>query len=214
MNLKTGTALTAPDFQKHLTYIGTLSSYTADGSPFFTQDSTALVGISLLPNGGTQAVRFSNADGTVTNLCSGAASLQAEIKEIDSNRFVILNFSPDSEVLDVYLSGPDKGCLKVNSAVLNSQAGMTLTGFVISPDKSKILAELASFDSTSTKSNDHLVFVPLDGKPSYIVNTPVSDQAYITDAGFADDSKSIVYVGNQIRLNERDIFLWRAPSAP
>lgn len=54
-------------------------------------------------------------------------------------------------------------------------------------------------------------FNSLNGQPSYLINTPTSGNAILKDVFLLNDSKSVLYYGNQIDPAVVNAYLWMAP---
>jgi hypothetical protein len=44
-----------------------------------------------------------------------------------------------------------------------------------------------------------------------VVNSPAFSSATISSARFLGDSKTVIFIGDQLRPNDSNIFLWTAP---
>lgn len=174
-------------------------------SVFFTQDKTALVGQQILSDENIKAVSVSIESALVTDLCSGIFGRKMLIDEIEENRFIILTFDERTQILNSYLKSPNSACKKVNSAVISNPTIKSIRSLSFSSDKTKILVTMAG------STRDQLFYIPLNGQPAFLVDTPVFDSARILQSYFLNDSRTILYVGDQIRPGDNNVFLWKVP---
>lgn len=205
--LKSENPAAQPDLQLLNMKIGSLRvlPHLDQQSVFFTQDKTALVGQQILSDENIKAVSVSIESALVTDLCSGIFGRKMLIDEIEENRFIILTFDERTQILNSYLKSPNSACQKVNSAVISSPTIKSIRSLSFSSDKTKILVTMAG------STRDQLFYIPLNGQPGFLVNTPVFDSARILQSYFLNDSRTILYVGDQIRPGENNVFLWKVP---
>ncbi len=71
----------------------------------------------------------------------------------------------------------------------------------ISDDGRKILVQ----------QNLNLFYLTLDGKPAYQVTAPAHTAANVSEFYFLADSRTVIFVGDQIRKGEAQVFSWTAP---
>ena len=56
-----------------------------------------------------------------------------------------------------------------------------------------------------------LIYVPTNNRASYVMNTPFDTAGFIDDFRFLNNSRGVVYIGNQIDKDQHNIFLWKIP---
>ena len=142
------------------------------------------------------------------------------IQELDSGKILIVAYDNTSKIASIYSDSVNGGnCVKLNTAVGTNSLITTLRQVVISPDKKKILVNLSvggpqGANGTVIRYEDksnQLLHVPLDGRPSLVVNTPLFKDASISQFTFLNDSQSVLYLGNQFDVTNQNVFLWKAP---
>ncbi len=182
---------------------------------FFTQDSESLVGLQVLSDGSFGTMIFSTSNQTGAELCPGVSGSLMKILEIDPKRFVVVSYDGNHRIINVHMKSDTLACAKVNSVPVANDSFDFIRDVSLSPDHQKILVHLEkaqyqnSFQVPGT--GNQIFYIPLNGKPALQVNSPVSAQANISQAVFLNDSQTVLYLGNQIRLSERNAFLWKAP---
>lgn len=186
-------------------------------SLFFAQDSLELIGNLPLGNGELKAVSVSMDTGRITDLCAGLSSSVLGVKELEANSFIISAYDQNAQILNIYRQTWGGTCFKINSVAVGKSSIDSIGEIVISPDREKIFVILglgslpALYRNQMSVIRTQILYIPLNGKPAYVVNTPVLEGANILDAFFSNDSRSVIYVGNQIRAAVKGVFLWRAP---
>jgi hypothetical protein len=214
LNLKAKTLINLP------TLIGGARYPDSTHSPrlFFTKDSAALIGSKALSDGKLQAVSISTAAGEVKDLCPGVTSPQLIIKEIGQNKFSILAYDQSLQILNIYIT-QDSLCKKVNSAVATNPQLDFLQDVSISGDSLKAIIKLSAYGTVPDKYTlagvpkaSQLLYVPLNGKPAVIVDAPAHEAGTISQAVFLNDSRTVLFIGDQIRTLDQNIFLWTAPA--
>lgn len=184
--------------------------------PTFSQDSTAIFGRKTLAGGRIEAVSVSPSDGTSGNLCpSMGQAVPLGIAEVTQNDFVIVGFDEKSKILRVYLRKSGLDCHLVNSIPLDfmdilSAPQLSIKGIRISQDKHKITVNLGIQE---TFYYNRLFYLPLDGQPPMQVNAPALRETQISDAYILNDSKTVVFYGNQFNSDAGwdQVYLWKAP---
>lgn len=189
-------------------------------STFFTQVSLALVGAQIFTDGTQQAVSVSTLDGKVTPLCPRVTAKVTQIQEISANRFLILTYDQASQILKVYLQ--NQSCQLVNSIPLGNANTNSIRDIIVSPDGKKIIAKTGVTKDPSVgtfsalglierEESSQLLYIPLDGHPAFVISSPVYEGAAIYEPYFASDSQTVIYLGDQIRPGDSNVFLWTAP---
>jgi hypothetical protein len=182
---------------------------------FFTADSENLVGNEVLSGGGLRTLIFSTTSQVRGELCSGVSGSLMKIVEVEPMRFIIVSYDGVHRILNVHLKVGTANCVRVNSLPIVDDRINLIRDVTVSPDKAKIMVSLEeaknqySFQLPGVGSQ--IFYIPLSGKPGLQVNTPVSANANISNAIFLKDSQSVLYLGDQVRLNERNAFIWKAP---
>ncbi len=209
INLKTGTTTNLPPSMwgsGQLIRDGN-QSYA---SVFFTADSTAYVGLrSNSAKTSKNAVSISVSDGSITELCPGIA--MSFIKERSPHDFLMAGFDTNTKLLNIYSGTNEHLCKKINSVPL-SITSLSQISVSISPDNQNILAVIRGMSINTPMSQ--LLYIPLNGLPSYQVDTPVYPSATIQKAIFLNDSSTVLFIGDQTRPGDNNIFLWSAPQKP
>ena len=102
--------------------------------------------------------------------------------------------------------------VKSTNAITNFKSYFRLK---MSPDHSSFIfgVRYKPLDSEHLRSLaiHKLIYVPLDGKASYVINTPLNQDGVIHDFKFLQDSKSVLYIGNQVDKQQHNIFIWQKP---
>ncbi len=213
LNLKTKALINLPTLKNGTGYVE--PSYSP--RMFFTNDSTALIGSKVLSDGNLQAVSISTATGDIKDLCPGVTSQQFIIKELGQNKFSILAYDKSSQILKLYIS-QDSTCKKVNSTVATNPKIDFLQEVSISQDNQKLLVKLSAYgtdpiayDPKQVSKASQLLYIPLNGKPAFVIDAPAHEAATISQAFFLNDSQTVLFVGDQIRALDQNIFLWTPP---
>jgi hypothetical protein len=182
---------------------------------FFTKNSENLVGVEVLASGALQTFIFSTLSQNQAELCPGVSGSLMKILEISPNRFVVVAYDGNRRILNVHLKNEALACVKVNSVPVVHDGFDFIRDVSLSPDQQKILVHLekAQFQYSFQVAGigNQIFYIPLNGRPGLQVNSPVSNQANISQALFLNDSQSVLYLGDQLRLNERNAFIWKAP---
>ena len=214
LNLKTKSLINLPALKTGSQYPNTYFSPKI----FFNQDSTALIGSKVLSDGTVQAVSISTAAGDIKDLCTGVTSQQLIIKETGKNKFAILTYDKSRQILNLYES-QDFSCRKINSAVVTNPRIDFLHEVLVSQDGQKVIARLSAYGTEpnpysplAVSKASQLLYIPLNGKPAIVIEAPAHETATISQAFFLNDSKAVLYVGDQIRPADQNIFLWSAPA--
>lgn len=79
---------------------------------------------------------------------------------------------------------------------------------VLSPDHQKILVHVDA--GSKPDSGKKLLYNPLDGKSSYVINSPAFKDAYLFDPLFFEDSKTVLFRGKQLP-GDGGVYRWSAP---
>ncbi|MGZ5280065.1 MAG: hypothetical protein ACXWC9_08990, partial [Pseudobdellovibrionaceae bacterium] len=198
LDLKTGNLVTMPTLQE----------------PFFTKDSMNLIGTEAMPDGRLRGMLYSPVSGTRTEFCPGLSGSLMKIIEIEQGKFLIAAFETGSRILNVYTKNSSAICSKVNSAVAVGTKIDAILDISVSPDRKKILAHMGLKEVSTSgfipKKRNQLLYIPLNGKTPAIVNFPTYDTAQISQASFLSDSQTVLYIGEQLRPGETNVFLWKA----
>ena len=208
VNFKTGAIKNLPSLS-----LPTGVSLIRDGSQniestFFTQDSKLFIGIQ--PNPTTkvkEAVSLSLVDGAISAMCDGVAT--SYVKQMLDGSFLLIGHDVNKKILNVYLKSNDQKCRLVNSVPF-AVSKLDSVQVSISPDTKNILANVKALDLNAAPLN-LLLYIPLSGKISYTINSPVYSSATIQKAIFLKDSKAVLFVGDQIRAGDQNVFLWTTP---
>ncbi|MGZ5279054.1 MAG: TolB family protein [Pseudobdellovibrionaceae bacterium] len=209
IHLKTGARLPLPAFPGSGSFIGSVQAIQDFESFFFTQDSTAYVGHLIdTTSGKSRLLSVSTGNGTVSEICPGISS--SNIREVRPNTFVLVSGDSTSGMIHVYLDSPSQSCRLVNS-IPTSLTSTSVLSFKPSPDNQNLLVKKQTKNTDGTIAEDQLFLIPLNGKQPYLINTPVFKAATILSFDFLNDSKSVIYMGDQIRPGEKNIFSWKAP---
>jgi len=209
IHLKTGAEFPLPTFTANGAFSGSAEANQGSESFFFTQDSTAYVGHLLDPaSGKNRLLSVSTANGTVSEICPGISS--SNIREIRPNTFAIVAADTALQVINVYLDSPTQSCRLVNS-IPTALTSSSVLATKPSPDSQSLLVKKQTKNADGTVNEDQLFLTPLNGKSAILINTPVFKTATIVNFDFLSDSKSVIYIGDQIRPGEKNIFSWKAP---
>lgn len=187
--------------------------YTIDPSQekgLFISSNGSIVGKEILANGKKQAVQVSAISGVKTLLCPNQFADQMRISELEQNEFLIIAYDKTTQILNVFLKSIDSYCRKINSLPIGDA---TLSSHVVSQDRQKILVKSYSSKITNATANttSQLFYIPLNGTLPMIVNSPVNPNALIYDTAFSLDSRSVIFVGDQIVPSVQNVFLWTVP---
>lgn len=174
--------------------------------PFFSKDSTALVGIKLLTNGTLQATSISLDQGVESQLCPIANGIDMQIKEIGANEFLISTTNALTQITSFYLKSLSGTCTQKNSI---PSTNFKMDEIIISPDRQKIILKITSV--VDSKNHDQLYYIPLNGQASFAVNTAVFVGAKIETFLFLKDSRTVIYTGDQLSAGVKNVFKWYAP---
>lgn len=175
---------------------------------FFTQDSAAYVGVTKDPTSDRQkTIRVSTVDGRVQEICPQVNTLA--VVESSHNSFVIVGLDDSSQRLNIFATR-DSGACTVANSLPSPEGTLKQVSLKVSSDKQKILLKSVS-GSRVTAIESKLFYVPLDGRPAYLISAPVSKTASIGVFEFASDHRQVLFEGNQIRANENNLYLWRVP---
>lgn len=200
MNFKTGSLVRLPPLK----------------NAFFTKDSRNLVGARVRDDGQLQSLIYSTANGTQTELCADVSGSLMKILEYENNQFAIVSYAKDSRILTVHLRNSAGTCTKVNSVVATREKLDSIKAISMSPDRQKLLVhmEVSQFSGTFQIAGvgNQVFYIPLNGKPGLLVNTPVTATAGIVEATFLNDSQAVLYRGDQVRTGKQNVFLWKAPA--
>ncbi len=185
---------------------------------FFSQDKPLLLSSRILADDSLEPMAISLKDLSEDSLCRDAKGSKIQISEIDRDRILISSFDAKAGQINVFVKDQDQPCQRKNSFPISAKTldfkfmSMTNTSSLqsgLSPDGKKVLLHLVG--SSTLNTFDNFYYVPLDGQPSILINTPVYSAATLTFAQFLSDSKSVVYSGTQIKPNWNSVFLWRLP---
>ena len=164
------------------------------------------------------AIAMSLANGNEFELCPAVTASKMKLQDLGEGSILILAFEPGSAQdlspglasghLAVYRANGGK-CSLVNSTLITNSKLNMIQNVVVSADRQKIALLMLGYVGPVSE----LLYIPLNGQASYIVNTPVFETAEIYSAVFLNDSQSIVYVGDQITAGISNVFLWKAPDS-
>lgn len=185
---------------------GSLTTLPALNQPYFTKDSGALIGSKLLANGRLEPVMFSTGQSTEEVLCAGVSGTEVSIKEFGSDGFVIAAYDEGTQILNFVVRNSAGSCAVKNSVPVENPSIRELT---IAPDEKKVLLKASL--TRDGKAHDQVFYVPLTGEAPLAVNTAVYLGATISSVQFLNDSRSVIYLGDQVSPSRKGVFLWRAP---
>lgn len=219
-NLKTGISTDLPSFlTAHSVYELQQTRSIDDFSLFFNQDTNLLVGTILRPDRQMQTQSYDINSGISSEVCSGLTADLISIKELSAQNYLILAYRTASQLLEVYIKNKLSPCVKVNVALVTASHINAFFQIIRSNDQKKLLVVMGHLDlptnslalATKGKSQQQLLYIPLDGKASYIVNQSVFTSSHIYDAAFLNDSTGVIYFGDQISPGNNNAFLWKVP---
>ncbi len=175
----------------------------------FAKKSKGLLGLKSSANGSeVRATYFSMESGQESQLCPELKATEFFLEELEYNKFLVLTYDSKTKVLSTYqASATQNTCVKLNSSLTRNPNLNKLVSFRLSPDNRKVLAKL---DDIEGRSSD-LLYIPLDGKASYLVNVPAFKGSWVNDYNFLSDSRNIIFSGAQIQPGEQGVFLWTPP---
>ena len=139
----------------------------------------------------------------MTELCPEANSSHLKVVEVSNDHLLFLSYNTSKKILDVYLKIGSGICKKVNSVPGKSPVS-NLRSVVISPDKQKVLV-LQGYENFL-----ELFYIPLNGEPSYVVNSPAVIGATLFDPQFLEDSKTVLFRGHHLP-GDNGVYRWSAP---
>lgn len=185
---------------------------------FLSQDESVLYGSKIIFDGRLQAIAISTADGSIQELCPGLTSTQMVIKEIADGTLNLVTYEASKQSVQIYIKPKGGDCKKVNAVAVSEQMD-TLQQVVISPDQKDILVLMGRYGADPYIKNagsvvangNQLFYVPLNGRISYLVTTPLPAEGSVSEAYFLKDSRRILFVGDQTKAGEKNIYLWSAP---
>lgn len=221
MSLKTGAVIALPNLNLQWTdnpgSNPTNEEWTLD-STFFTKDSNALIGKKILSSGKLQAISVSIATGVSKDLCPGITSQHMLIQETSLGTYLILTYDQDLKMLNVFKSAANSACVSINSVAISNPNLTKIRSVSLSPDGQKMIATLALAKVDTTLNgfpeydkSSQLYYIPLNGRPAILINTPVYAAAAVSQSFFLADSKTVLFVGDQIRSGQTGVFKWTAP---
>ena len=73
-------------------------------------------------------------------------------------------------------------------------------------------AALAMVDRNSTTgTGSELIWIPLDGRPSFKITSPGYAKAHVNQFSFLGDERHVLFDASQFRPYENNIYQWVAP---
>mgnify|MGYP000149039350 CR=1 FL=1 len=219
-NLKTGISIDLPSFlTTHSVYELQQIRFIDDSSLFFNQEANLLVGTILRPDRQMQTQSYDVNTGISSEVCAGLTADLIYTKELSTQNYLILAYRTASQMLEVYIKNISSPCIKANVALVTASDINAFFQIVLSNDQKKLLVVMGHLNFptnsliTATKGNSpqQLLYIPLDGKASSIVNQSVFTSSHIYDAAFLNDSTGIIYFGDQITPGNNNAFLWKIP---
>lgn len=219
-NLKTGISADLPSFlTAHTVYELQQNRLLDNSSLFFNQDTNLLVGAILRPDHQMQTQTYDINSGLSSELCPGLTADLISIKQMSTQNYLILAYRTASQLLEVYVKNKLSSCIKANAAVVTVSEINAFFQTVLSKDQKKLLVVMGHLNlptnslapATKGSSPQQLLYIPLDGKASLIVNQSVFTSGHIYDAAFLNDSTGIIYFGDQITPGNNNAFLWKIP---
>jgi hypothetical protein len=191
---------------------GIFSSSTIDNhANFFSQDSSLFISPQWLKKSPAvkRAVAISTSSGTLIDLCSIARGDDVIIQEATLNQFLISTYESSLGILNLYLATKDGDCRRLAS-VATSNTQMEFGSLTLSSDQ-KSAAILLNLTGGKALGFDQVFYVPLNGRPAVLVNTPVFFGAGISYVFFSPTSDSLIYSGTQIQPQNSNVFRWELP---
>jgi len=185
---------------------GTLTNLPDLNHPFFSKDAMSLIGAKSDGSGAVQMVRISMKDQTESELCSVVQGRELFVKELGDEVYFISAYDSFLKILSFYMRQADGSCAQKNSIPVTSP---NLQDVVISPDQKKILVKASIVQDNI--SSDQIYYIPLNGEAPLTVNTALFIGAKISSFQFLQDSRTILYVGDQLTPGQKGVFVWRAP---
>ncbi len=175
----------------------------------FSLDSKWIVGTKSLQSGKVSVVTYSILDAQQTVLCSGADGDSVKILEDENHQLYIASLDSFNKIIRFFVKPANGSCEQAtNNLPITSQ--WEIAELAVSPDKVKLLVHMS--ESGGFKIHDSIAYVPLDGKPALMINTPLYFGARIKQVQFLKDSRTILYIGDQLNMADDNAFLWHAPS--
>jgi hypothetical protein len=175
-------------------------------NPAFSHDGAAVIGVKPGGLGTSTAVAYSWSTGLQENLCLQAVGSDIFIKEISAQTYFISAYDDSKKILNFFIRKKSGVCQKKNSIpVVNPQ----VREIASSTDLSKILVKVSSI--LENRVHDQLYYVPMNGEASLAVNSAVYRGAKVNAFQFLNDSRTVLYFGDQITPANQNAFLWRAP---
>lgn len=195
---------------------GTQFSISPTIEPFFAQDSRTLIGQHRLGDGTLKAIAISTENGNSAELCPAAGGDDIQISEISQNDFLIVSIVKLTGIVNVFVKPNGLACRKVNSMPLTKTNLDSIQSVTLSSDNSTALITLAqtvlqSIPLPPRQTQQVLYYVPLNGRPALIVNSPAFAGANIGYSLMLKESKTVLFWGDQIRPGDYNIFNWTAP---
>ncbi len=212
-------AVSAPDVSTHrpgapaqaMTLTDLRTGRQADlasiATPFFTADSSALIAVTALPDGKRRAVSISTETGDVRELCPTAEGSTVGVSETAPTAFLLVAHDKDRGLLSVYTKSGASACVRRNAIPMGEPRVRSLA---LSPDRSKLLMNASP--TASPAPNGGLFYIPLNGEPPLVVDSPTIPNAVVEEARFVENGTAVLYIGRQVNATDRNAFLWRAPA--
>ncbi len=173
---------------------------------FFSKNSHQLIGSRLNINGQTELISVDTNDHTVNSLCPEAQeSSLILVDELSPSHFYLASANEKRNEIWIHVKDPSKSCRFLAKVPLNHSQSLKLEKMTLSPDQEKMLLKI------KTEEKDSLIFIPFNGFAPMLINTPLIEDSKISQFHFLSDSRTILFVGNQIKPDEPNAFLWTSP---
>ena len=189
VNLKNGTSVDLPKSE----------------NAFFSKDGSDVISVRFDGSGNAQAVLTSLASQSEIALCPEAKGSEIFIKEIDKKIYFISAFNSTNKILSFFIRN-ETGCMKKNSIPVTTP---NVQDIVISPDQKKLLVKASL--NVGGKAHEQIYYIPVSGEAPLAVNQAVYVGAKINSFLFLKDSKTVLFLGDQLFPGKGGVFLWKSP---
>ena len=175
------------------------------GEPFFTKNSSQIIGIQQEPDGQWQPVGIRLEDGQAALFCPEAKGSFVRIQEMQDNHYLISAFDEQNQALNIYTFSSGT-CVKRNA--FPSQKPYDVKA-IFNGDFTKLVLQIMIKEKNYTDTQ--AIYVPLDGKPPLKITSPVFLGAGLLKIKFINNDQSIWFMGNQTHPSEFNAYLWHLP---
>lgn len=179
-------------------------------SLFFSSSSTHLIGRKVVSGNAYSAVGILTTQGQEVDLCPGLVGYDMWIAPLSDQELVISTFNSSNQRLEVYTTNLSGECRLRNQTLTTNVNAEILREMKVSPDKKSILVRIIR-KYIDREVGTAILYIPLNGRLSYQVHTPITSYGSASSAYFSGDSLSIVYMANQYDFGIPQVYQWKVP---